>query len=235
VHVTNSMRPFLFLVLLTLAGALPVRLAAETGFIPTLTTEQQLSTGLTRLSADQQTALNALVAREVSLAHQGNVRAFAGTFVSRRKPAELKAAGLDRLTAEEQDRLNDLVALAIAAGPVKPEPRELKPGDVSVTDRLQIHGSIGLAMGWGGGRSFRAGSFFTDIYDPVTGLELGIGLSAMSGNGWMGWDGYPGYYDPAFNRFDLSTDSPWLTDRNATWTDDRNPWTETRGGWIRRH
>ncbi|WP_415908122.1 hypothetical protein [Oleiharenicola sp. Vm1] len=36
------------------------------GFTATLSSEQQTAAGLTRLSADEQTALNALVAREVS-------------------------------------------------------------------------------------------------------------------------------------------------------------------------
>lgn len=77
------------------------RLSAATGgFISTLTNEQQATAGLIRLSADEQTELNALVARDVSLARQGNVRAFAGTFLSRRHGDEAWLAGLDRLTAE---------------------------------------------------------------------------------------------------------------------------------------
>ncbi|MFI5337782.1 MAG: hypothetical protein ACHQ5A_13425 [Opitutales bacterium] len=191
--------------------------AAERGFITTLSAEQQAAAGLTRLSAGEQTALNALVAREVAFARQGNVRAFAGTFVSRRKPAERTEAGLDRLTSAEQARLNDAVAAAIAAGPVLPEPRELTKSDVTNGQRLQVHGSISFTYGWGGGGSFRAGSLYTDIYDPVTGTELGIGLSESSGNGWWGWDsGYDGY-DPY--RFDR----PWpvMTDFHSDWADAR--------------
>jgi hypothetical protein len=185
----------LWSLLLGLSCLLPHAAAADGGFIATLSTEQQNAAGLAPLSAGEQAALNALVAREVAFARQGNVRAFAGTFLSRRKPAELAEAGLDRLSPAEQERLNAAVANAIASGPVQPEPRALKQSDVtSARERLQVHGRVSLAYGWGGGGSYRAGSISTDIYDPETGLELGLGLGEISGKGWWGCDtSYAGY------------------------------------------
>jgi hypothetical protein len=193
------MRPshlgFLFAALITFAVA---SFAADGtgGFTATLSSEEQTAAGLTRLSADEQTTLNTLVAREVSLARQGNVKAFAGTFSSRRKPAERTMAGLDRLTPTELEQLDRLVATAIAAGPAPATlPRRLRPDDVAVREnRLEIHGEVTLAYGWGsGGRDMRAGSLYTEIYDKQTGVTLGLGYSQFSGDGWWGY-GDPYYY-----------------------------------------
>ncbi len=197
--VSPLMRPsrlgFLFVALAVFASA---SLAADSngGFSATLSTEEQTAAGLTRLSADEQTTLNTLVAREVSLARQGNVKAFAGTFSSRRKPAERTMAGLDRLTPTELEQLDRLVATAIAAGPAPATlPRRLKASDVAArADRLEIHGEVTLAYGWGsGGRDMRAGSLYTEIYDKETGVTLGLGYSQFSGDGWWGY-GAPYYY-----------------------------------------
>jgi hypothetical protein len=192
------MRPshlgLLFVVALAFASA---SFAADGtgGFTATLSVDQQSAAGLTRLSADEQTNLNTFVAREVSLARQGNVKAFAGTFSSRRKPAERAIAGLDRLSAAEIEQLDRLVATAIAAGPAQLSlPQRLKPKDVARNDRLEIHGEVSVAYGWGrGGREMRAGSIYTEIYDKETGLSLGLGYSQFSGDGWWGY-GDP-YYD----------------------------------------
>jgi hypothetical protein len=198
------MRPPLFalVVVAALFACAPV-IAAEGGFISTLSTTQQSAVGLTHLSAAEQTVLNTLVAREVSLARQGNVRGFAGTFSSRRRPEEKSAAGLDRLSAAELAQLDQLVANAIAAGPVVPAtPQKLTNKDVARTDRLEIHGEISLAYGWGsGGRDMRAGSIYTEIYDRQTGTTVGIGYSQVSGNGAWGY-GYP--YDYPLDATALS-------------------------------
>lgn len=195
------MRPshigFLFAALLAVATA-AFASDGTGGFTATLSADEQTAAGLTRLSADEQTTLNTLIAREVSLARQGNVKAFAGTFSSRRKPHERTAAGLDRLSPAELEQLDRLVATAIAAGPAPVAlPRRLKPSDVARNDRLEIHGEVALAYGWGsGGRDMRAGSLYTEIYDKQTGVTLGLGYSQFSGDGWWGY-GDPYYYDYA--------------------------------------
>lgn len=197
------MRPsHLGLLFAALLGLATVSFATDGsgGFTATLSSDEQTSAGLTRLSADEQITLNTLVAREVSLARQGNVKAFAGTFSSRRKPAERTMAGLDRLTPAELEQLDRLVATAIAAGPAPATlPRRLKPSDVaSRENRLEIHGEVTLAYGWGsGGRDMRAGSLYTEIYDKETGTTLGLGYSQFSGDGCWGY-GDPYYCDDYF-------------------------------------
>lgn len=213
---------FLLCLGLALAGVLSRAADSTGGFLVTLSLEQQAAAGLTRLNAEEQTALNTLVARELMLARQGNVRGFAGTFISRRKPAEMTQAGLDRLTPEEQARLNAYVATALASAPMRPEPKPLTKKDVTSGSRLQVHGRVSFAYGWGsGGRSFRGGSVYTDIYDPETGLSLGIGLSATSGNGW-----WPYCYDDDYYGYDAYDRDLFLGTQTPT------PFTDFRGEWI---
>ena len=188
--------------------------AAESGFLSALTSTQRSAAGLDRLSTSEQAVLNTLVAREVSFARQGNVRGFAGTFVSRRHGTEAHDAGLDQLSADEQAKLDDYVSAALAAGPVKPEPKELKPGDVTGEHRLQVHGEVSLTYGWGGGRSFRAGSLYTDIYDPETGVRVGIGLGEVSGDARLiygpgGFYGYDSYYPGSAGYLYNADQSNW--------------------------
>lgn len=177
--------------------------AAEGGFIATLSQDEQAAAGLTRLSAEQQVALNALVAREVTFARQGGVTAFAGTFFSRRRPEERVNAGLDQLSAAEIERLNTLVAGAIASSPVPvTTTRRMREEELRRQRRVEVHGEVSFVYGWGpGGRDWRGGSVYTEFYDRDTGVSLGVGLSSYHGDGW--WspyaydDGY--YYDrPAY-------------------------------------
>lgn len=188
--------------------------AAESSFLSTLTSAQRSAAGLDRLSANEQTVLNTLVAREVTFARQGNVRGFAGTFVSRRHGTDVRDAGLDHLSADEQAKLDEYVSVALAAGPVKPEPKQLKPSDVTGEHRLQVHGEVSLTYGWGGGRNFRAGSLYTDIYDPDTGMHVGIGLGEVSGDARLiygpgGYYGYDSYYPGSPGLLYNSDQSSW--------------------------
>lgn len=178
--------------LLALFGAASAP-AQTGGFSATLTIAQRTATGLDRLTEEERTALNGFIATEVSLARQGNVRAFAGTFSGRRSAAEKSAAGIDRITPAELATLDELVAQAIAAGPVQPTvPQKLTAKDVAKTDRLEVHGEVSLAYGWSRHGDYRAGSLYTTIYDPVTGVALGIGIAQSYGDGW--WDDCNGTY-----------------------------------------
>lgn len=169
--------------------------AQDGGFIATLSTEEQAAAGLTTLSAAQQLALNSLVAREVSLARQGGVTAFAGTFTSRRPPAESATAGLDQLTPDQRAALDRLVASALAARPVPlPTTRRLREEELRTTRRLVTHGQVSLVYGTSsGGRDFVGGSVYTEIYDPETRVSLGLGLSRYEGDGW--WSPASGCWD----------------------------------------
>jgi hypothetical protein len=129
------------------------------------------------------------VAREVALAHAGNVRSFAGTYINRRTADERARIGLDRLTPDEQVRLNNLVAIAIAAGPgrLSSAPGLGRDG-FTLANRLQIHGEVSLTVGTSGhGRNFYGTSFFTTITDPETNLTIGLGFEQYHGTGFYGF------------------------------------------------
>ncbi len=182
--------------------------AADGGFTATLSVAQQTGAGLGLLSAGEQMVLNALVAREVSLARQGNVRAFAGTFSSRRQPEERAAAGLERLTADELAQLDLLVTAALAAGPILPTaPGLLRDKDLTAPDRLEIHSAVSVTYGVGpGGRSLRGGSFSTNIRDRETSVSVGIGISHYEGDGYWLYDDR--YSDNSFGTSFRSV-RPW--------------------------
>jgi hypothetical protein len=203
--VTTPMRslrlPLLALALVVLAGSALAQSEAAAwsavGFTETLSIQDQIAAGMAKLTTDEQTLLNASVAKEVGLARAGNVRAFAGTFISRRTPDERAKAGLDRLTPDEQARLNNFVAVAIASGPVRRQSAQFLGKDaVNVINRLQVHGEVSLTIGSSGhGRSFYDTSFFTTITDPETNLTIGVGYEQFKGNGGYGY-GYGYGYGP---------------------------------------
>lgn len=191
-----------FAALLGLASALH---AQEGGFIATLSTEEQEAAGLTSLSAEQQILLNTLVAREVSLARQGGVTTFAGTFTSRRKPEESARAGLDQLNTLQRAALDRLVAQAIAAKPVPlPTTRRMREEELKAKSRVETHGEVSFVYGFGShGRDLVGGSVYTEVYDPDTGVSIGVGLSRYAGDGWWGW-GPAGCWDFApMTRWDV--------------------------------
>ena len=186
-------RFFEFAALLTLAATLH---AADVTF----TAEDRLAAGLPKLAASEQSALDALVARELTAARQGGVRAFGGTFVSRRTQPERTSAGLDRLTLEEQAKLNALVVAALAARPdslafLPAHPRALAGEDCDPKAAgLQVHGEVSLFYGWGGGGSFKGGSLITTMTDPKHSFALTIGYSQLSGKGCPLWYDEPVNY-----------------------------------------
>ncbi|MBA4137517.1 MAG: hypothetical protein C0518_09400 [Opitutus sp.] len=177
---------------------------AEGGFIATLSTAEQQTAGLTRLSAEQQLALNTQIAREVSLARQGGVSGFAGTFSKRRKPAELTASGLDRLTPAEHVTLDQLVAHSLAAAPVPISTvRRMRAEEFEKQNRFETHGEISFVYGWGSGRrSLMGGSVYTEVYDRETGATIGIGLSRYDGKDWWIDDEF------AYSPYGLIDDRP---------------------------
>lgn len=181
------MRPSRFLALLAaVLGLATASFAADGGFIATLSDQEQAEAGLVRLTAEQQLKLNTLVGREVSLARQGGVSAFAGTFFSRRKPEERTAAGLDALTPKEIEKLNALVAAAIAAKPVPvTTARRLREAQLKEQRRFETHGQVTFVYGrGGGGRDLVGGSIYTELYDRESGVSVGVGVSRYDGTGW---------------------------------------------------
>lgn len=186
--------PTVLAVLVVMAA--PLR-ATEGGFTATLSKEQVASTGIAGLSADEQVALDALVAGEVALARQGDIKGFSGTFSSRRSAEERTTAGLDRLKQPELAELDGLVAALIAAGPVTRDiPVRLKRDQVSTKrDRLEVHGEISLTYGRGsGGRSFQGGSLSTIIFDKKTGTTIGFTYGQYDGDLFPYYGRYGDYY-----------------------------------------
>jgi len=175
-------------------GALSVLLAAhacaaDPGFSLTLSGEEKVATGVSRLSAAQQGALDEQIARDINLARQGNVVGFAKTFSLRRTPEQASAIGLGQLTAQEVERLDQRVAYAIAHRPPvsfsyqKSEPQPAPDISVKVSrPPLQIHGQVSLEYGQCGGDSFYGGSFDVICYDPVSRLTIMIGASSYRGH-----------------------------------------------------
>lgn len=168
----------------------PVALpASEGGFTATLSAEQQTAAGLAKLSPDEAAALNTLVAREVAAARSGGVRAFGGTFLSRRLAAERSEAGLDHLSIAEQERLNEFVAASLAAGPAGQAPAsKLTKIDSSVKDprRLEVHGSVSLMYGWGsGGREMQGRAFDLRFTDPAGRYSLELRYLRTDGTGFV--------------------------------------------------
>ena len=179
--------------------------AAEGGFTATLSEPKLAATGITLLSTEERSALNALVSREVALARQGDIPAFAGTFNSRRSPEERIAAGLDRLSPEELARLDELVAAVIASGPIVPvSPNRLTDKEVTHRDRFKTHGEVSLMYGWqSGGGTIRGASFYAETFDRETGMSIGVGISQFEGDGLRYYD--RGYYGDGYYRGPLSS------------------------------
>ena len=166
----------------------------EGGFIAGLTLAEQAAAGLSRLTDEQRVTLNDLVAREVRLARQGDVIAFAGTFSTRRPASEFAGAGLVTLTADETAALDGYVARVLAQRPpvvyYRSEPDD---GTVeTVTRRAQWHGEITATYGRGsGGREFYGGSVTTIYDDPDRGFSAALTLAQYKGDGYF--LGGPGY------------------------------------------
>ncbi len=192
----------LFLRAALAAGLLAVTTAlaaAEGGFTATLSSGQQTEAGLTTLSAAERVALDQLVARELSFVRQEKSGEAGGSFVARCTATERQQAGLDHLTAEEQTRLNELVAAALAARPKPRERPRIKDSEVlNPAVKPEIHGSIALTYGRGGGGTFHGSELNLNYFDPASGLSLNVGLASFTGRGFYGFYpddfGSPYYY-----------------------------------------
>lgn len=174
--------------------------AAAGGFSTTLTADQLAASGLVRLTADERAALDRIVAAEMDESRVAEGIVLAGTFASRRSEAEMKATGMDRLKPAELASLNELVA---ASTLVRVQPRErprLRSDDVVSAHRQpEVHGSLSLSYGWGGGTTMRGADLWLDYSLPDLGLHLGVGLSRYSGSPLF--DYYPSVFNPAYSGY----------------------------------
>ncbi len=174
------------------------------GFWAKLTPEERVAVGVEKLSETQRAALEAMIAKEVKLARQGNVRGFAGTFISRRTEEERVAAGLGILTTGEKYQLDRQVARALAATP--PQPPVLITRPPSEADLLlktksdwETHGFVQLEYGFGSGdREYKAATLAVEQVNVKTGTAFNFAYTVAEGEGlwWnrgygMGWRSRP--------------------------------------------
>lgn len=172
--------------------------AAEAAFSERLSDDEQEATGVARLSDEQREVLDNLVEREVRLARQGNVPAFAGEFTNRRSAPELAKAGIDSLSKTERTRLNAKVAQAIATRPIELNELTPVPNHIAargIAPKPIVHGEVSFTYGVAsGGRSFYGGSFYVEQTDPVKGYTIGIGVSQYKGDGLFFMNNYDCYF-----------------------------------------
>ncbi len=186
----------LSLVVASLLAAVVAR-AADSGFTAGLSSGERAQAGISSLSAAKAEALDALVARDVKLAHEGGVTGFSQEFLERHPLKERVLAGIDTLSPTESRTLNRLVASAIALGPppvegfryAPPAPAP-KPAatetEVDIPAKLQVHGDVSFTIGGGGhGRSFYGTSADAYVVDPKHGFAVGVGFSEFRGKGLL--------------------------------------------------
>jgi len=184
------------------AVLLASRVPAEAAFTQGLTEEETSASGISKLSPPQATALDELVDRDVTLAHQGGVTGFSSAFTARHTEKERKAAGIDRLSDQERGVLDSLAARTIALGPPPSEPYAYAPPkptptptprsvpsaqSVSAVPLLEVHGDVSFTVGSGShGRSFYGTSVDLNVTDPTGRFTVGVGFDDYRGKGLLG-------------------------------------------------
>jgi hypothetical protein len=173
--------------------------AAAFGFSDGLSADEKSACGLAKLTAPQVAALNAMVDRDMNLAHEGGVTGFSSAFTARLSPAQRVLAGLERLTDKERGFLDTMAARTIAMGPPPsqafafrasaPVPVPVPPDEtvVSAPPALQVHGDLSFTIGAGGhGSNFYGTAMDVLVTDPSGKFTLGVGVSEYRGRGFFG-------------------------------------------------
>jgi hypothetical protein len=185
--------------------------ASEPGFSDGLSAEEKAACGISKLTAPEVTALNALVGHDVTLARQGGVTGFSSAFAARHTAEELAAAGIGRLSERERSSLDSLVARAIAMGPSPLQTFEYVPPPpvppetpVAAPRAAEVHGDLSFTIGRGSrGSSFYGSSIDLFVTDPSGRFTIGVGVSDYRGRGYFGPYGpycspYAGPFPPAY-------------------------------------
>jgi hypothetical protein len=185
--------------------------AGELSFTAGLTSAERASVGISKLSSSQIAVLDALVAQDVTTAHQGGVTGFSTDFSVRHWDGERDAAGLDRLSASERASLDTLAARAIATGPspdeafsytppkVLPPPAPASESVVSTPKKAEVHGDVSFTVGAGShGSSFYGAGMDVSVTDPTGRFTVGVGFDTFRGKGLLGLCGPDGIYGPPY-------------------------------------
>lgn len=191
IHV-QGVRAAVACVILTLAATVS---ASAAGFSEGLLPEERVASGVSRLTPAQVGALDALVGRDVALAHEGGVTGFSSSFTARHTAQERVAAGINTITDKERSMLDVLAARAIAYGPppsasfAYAPPAAAAPPEtlVSAPPKMQVHGDLAFTLGGGShGSSFYGTSADLFVTDPSGKFTLGIGVSEFHSKGPIG-------------------------------------------------
>ena len=173
----------------------PTRAYETPSFAAQLDSVDRTAAGLHLLSAAQLDALDAQVARELTVARQGDVVAFSRSFLSRRTADQVAAAGLAALTPPERTALDAFVARAVAQRPapvVATLAAKAKVADnvvETVTYKPRLHGEVTLTVGTAGsGRNFYGGSFTTIYDDPQHRFSAAFTYAEYHGTGLLPFD-----------------------------------------------
>jgi len=179
-----------FLVFLT-----PTRAEEASLFTAQLDSADRTAAGLHRFTIAQLAALDTQVARELTVARQGDVVAFSRSFLSRRTADQVTAAGLAALTPSERTALDTYIARAVAQRPapvVTTLAAKAKVADnvvETITYKPRLHGEVTLTVGTaGGGRNFYGGSFTTIYDDPQHHLTAAFTYAEYHGNGLLSFE-----------------------------------------------
>jgi hypothetical protein len=183
--------------------------ASALSFTAGLSPSEVTAAGIPKLSPAQADALNALVARDVTLAHEGGVTGFSTGFLERHSEKERASAGISQLNDTERRNLDRFVAAAISIGPppdegfryAPPPSPTPKPAvtetEVVLPQKLQVHGDVSLTVGGGGhGQSFYGTSADVYVTDPNHGFTVGVSFSEFRGKGLLDLCGPYGPYGP---------------------------------------
>jgi hypothetical protein len=170
--------------------------AEETSsFTAQLDSADRTAAGLHRFTSAQLAALDTQVARELTVARQGDVVAFSRSFLSRRTADQVATAGLAALTPTERIALDTYIARAVAQRPasaVTTLAAKTKVADdivETVTYKPRLHGEVTLTVGTvGGGRNFYGGSFTTIYDDPQHRLTAAFTYAEYHGTGLLPFD-----------------------------------------------
>jgi hypothetical protein len=169
-----------------LAAVAPVHAGFSDGLVPA----DRAASGIAQLSAPELAHLDAYVARDVTLAREGGVSGFDGSFAQRLTAEQRTQAGLTRLTPAETAKLDDLVAFAIAhpaplraVYPAHPAASPAPAASIAVPWKPEVHGDVSLTLGGGHGSSFYGGGMDLNVFDPDGRFSVTVSLGEIKGKG----------------------------------------------------
>ncbi len=168
---------------MVIAGATPgPDQDAPPAFTDTLSVSDQAAAGLGTLTEGELATFNQLVHQELTLARQGNITGFAGTFTGRRSPEQRTTTGLERLSAEQRAHIDTLVAYRLAAPTLALWVPRSTGKDRSEAARrpspFPVRSSVSLTYGAGsGGTRFYGGSMTTTYDDPGGRFSATVSIS----------------------------------------------------------